>query len=373
MGTGTLEAKTRARVSSRVQGSIAEVYAEQNDAVTSGQLLVRIESDDREAELGQALAALESAKATRQPLEAERTRSLVTKEQKFRDLERIRDLRTSGVVSLSQLEQADEQHRIAQAELARAEAAVIEAHRHIQEAARRVTLQRTRLAETRIMAPFDGILIRRDVDPGDFCVPGSTLLELVATDTLWVSAWVDESAVDELQVGQPARIVFRASPSQSFAGIVSRWNREVDRETRQFLIDVEITERPANWAIGQRAEVYVATSSAPDALALPASAVIWRDSTSGVYVLEEGRAAWREVAIGLRTADQAQILSGLDENDRVILPRAEFRLEEGKRVADESGTPLYSLQRDSLRADRLWHQPADHDRHGNGWHLPRHG
>jgi HlyD family secretion protein len=250
------------RISSRVQGRIAGVYAEQNDIVTSGQLLVRIEAADREAELGQALASVETAKATRDRLQRERTGALVTKDQKFRDWERIRDLRVSDAVSLSQLEQADEQHRIAMAELARSEAALIEAQRAIEEAEQRIILQEAHLAETRIVAPFDGIIIRRNVDPGDFCVPGTTMLDLVSTDTLWVSAWVDESAVNQLLVGRTARIVFRASADQSFAGIVSRWNREVDRETRQFLVDVGMTERPGEWAIGQRAEVYIATVSA---------------------------------------------------------------------------------------------------------------
>jgi HlyD family secretion protein len=339
LGTGTLETKTRVRVSSRVQGKIAGVYTEQNDIVTSGQLLLRIEAADREAELGQALAALETAKATRDRLQTERTRALVIKDQKLRDWERTQELHASVAVSLSQLEQADEQHRIAMAELARTEAAVIESYRAIEESEQRVVLQNARLAETRITAPFDGLIIRRNVDPGDFCVPGTAMLDLVATDTLWVSAWVDESAVNALHVGQSARIVFRASVDQSFGGIVTRWNREVDRETRQFLVDVEMTERPDNWAIGQRAEVYIATVSAQQTITLPATVVIWRDGSSGVFLLNEGRALWREVAVGMRTPDQLQILSGLIESDKVIVPRSKLSLSEGKRVVDESRTP----------------------------------
>jgi RND family efflux transporter MFP subunit len=339
LGTGTLEAKTRVRISSRVQGRIAGVHAEQNDIVTSGQPLVRIEATDREAELGQALASLETAKATRDRLETERTRALVTKDQKFRDLERIRDLRDSDAVSLSQLEQTDEQYRIAMAEVARSEAALVEARRVIEEAEQRVILQEARLAETRIVAPFDGLVIRRNVDPGDFCVPGTTMLDIVSTDTLWVSAWVDESAVNQLHVGQPARVVFRASADQSIAGVVRRWNREVDRETRQFLVDVELIERPGEWAIGQRAEVYIAAASSEQTITLPASVVTWRDGAAGAYLLRAGRALWREVEVGIRTPDQLQILSGLDEKDKVIIPRAQLSLSEGKRVSDESRTP----------------------------------
>jgi HlyD family secretion protein len=263
----------------------------------------------------------------------------VIKDQKLRDWERTQELHASVAVSLSQLEQADEQHRIAMAELARTEAAVIESYRAIEESEQRVVLQNARLAETRITAPFDGLIIRRNVDPGDFCVPGTAMLDLVATDTLWVSAWVDESAVNALHVGQSARIVFRASVDQSFGGIVTRWNREVDRETRQFLVDVEMTERPDNWAIGQRAEVYIATVSAQQTITLPATVVIWRDGSSGVFLLNEGRALWREVAVGMRTPDQLQILSGLIESDKVIVPRSKLSLSEGKRVVDESRTP----------------------------------
>jgi HlyD family secretion protein len=337
MGTGTLEAKTRARISSRVQGRILVMSAEQNDTVTSGQLLVELEGADRQGELKQALASVQTAVATRNRLEAELVRSRAVRDQKHRDFARLSGLHASGVISVSELEQKDEQRRVADAELARAEAALHEADRQIEEVLRRVEWQQIRLAETRIAAPFDGIVTRRNVDAGDFSVPGTTLLEIVSTQTLWVSAWVDELAVDRLRIGQPARIVFRSDPKRSYPGTVARWNREVDRETRQFLVDVMLTELPENWALGQRAEAFITTERAENAFLLPASAIRWRGAVPGVFALEQGRSRWREVELGLRGSDRVQVLRGVNEKDSVIVPSADLRLKDGKRVTDESG------------------------------------
>ena len=84
-------------------------------------------------------------------------------------------------------------------------------------------------------------------------VPGSSIFAVVATNELWVNAWVDESAMAVVRPKQPARVVFRARPAESLAGTVVRRSRETDRETREFLVDVAPTKLPADWSVGQRA------------------------------------------------------------------------------------------------------------------------
>ena len=62
------------------------------------------------------------------------------------------------------------------------------------------------LADTEIVAPFDGLIVQRHRDPGDIAVPGSPVLSLVSTKELWITAWVDETEMSRVAVGQPARV-----------------------------------------------------------------------------------------------------------------------------------------------------------------------
>jgi HlyD family secretion protein len=86
------------------------------------------------------------------------------------------------------------------------------------------------------------------------------VLSLISTEVLWVSAWVDETEMSRIAVGQPARVAFRSEDAKSFRGEVARLGRETDRETREFTVDIRVLELPTNWAVGQRAEVYIETA-----------------------------------------------------------------------------------------------------------------
>ncbi|MCX6878244.1 MAG: efflux RND transporter periplasmic adaptor subunit [Verrucomicrobia bacterium] len=63
-----------------------------------------------------------------------------------------------------------------------------------------------------VHAPYDGLIIRRDRGPGEMVVPGASLMRMISLDELWVSAWVDETAMPARAADQPARIVFRSEP-----------------------------------------------------------------------------------------------------------------------------------------------------------------
>jgi HlyD family secretion protein len=193
--------------------------------------------------------------------------------------------------------------------------------------------QQERLAFTRIVSPYDGLVVRRDRDPGGVVVPGSSLLQLISTNELWISAWVDETAMASLATGQVARVVFRSEPNREYPGRVARLGREADRETREFLVDVRVGELPANWAVGQRAEVFIETGRKPDALTLPQHLIQWREGRAGVFVHARGRAGWRPVSLGSRGRGVVEVTQGLSPGDKVIRPHeARQTLQPGRRV-----------------------------------------
>lgn len=180
--------------------------------------------------------------------------------------------------------------------------------------------------DTQIRAPFDGLVVRRNRNPGDVVVPGSSILDVISTGQLWISAWVDETAMGKLAAGQPARIIFRSAANAVKQGKVARLGSETDRETREFLVDVDVLQLPEQWAAGQRAEVYIETGRSDDTIFVPQRFIVWRNNQSGVIIDYNGKAQWRKVTLGLRGKDNVEITGGLTADDTVIcaLPGAEL-------------------------------------------------
>jgi HlyD family secretion protein len=162
-------------------------------------------------------------------------------------------------------------------------------------------------------------------------------MQIISLDELWISAWVDETAMPALAEKQQAQIIFRSEPARSYSGIVSRLGRETDRETREFLVDVHITEMPKNWTIGQRAEVFIETSHQDNALLLPSDFLMQKGGKSGVFVDADGKAQWREVTPGLRGKNQVSITLGLSAGDEIVRPplAASPALTEGQRITHQ--------------------------------------
>lgn len=269
MGTGTLEARVKSSVSARIQERLADVLVDQNDAVRVGQLLARLDDAELRRQVEVAEAALAAARATAERVRVDELRAEAVAEQARQEHQRVADLVATKVSSPAEMDKAVEQLRVAEAELQRARAAIVEAEQQVITAERNLDYPRERLAFAEIRSPYDGLVIRRDRDPGGVVVPGSSILQLIATNELWASAWVDETAAAALAVGQPARVVFRSEPERSYAGAVARLGRETDRETREFLVDVRLEALPVNWTIGQRAEVFIETGRKSDALFVP--------------------------------------------------------------------------------------------------------
>lgn len=334
MGTGTLEARVRAAVSPKISGLLTEVKVDQNDRVVKGQLLARLDDSNLRRQVELAEAELATAQAALPRLDAEIVAARASAVKARENFERIAALRKGNVIAQNELEQATESHDVAKAALSRIQAARLEAERNIDRAAAALRYAQAQWNDAELRAPFDALVVRRNRNPGDVVVPGGSILDVVSLEQLWISAWVDETAMARLAVGQPAEIVFRSQPEIQQPGRIARLGVETDRETREFLVDVDLLQLPANWAVGQRAEVYIRTGGRDDVLTIPLRLVIWRNGQSGVLVAQNGRARWRPIKLGLTGRTLVEVTEGLKENESVIgalpgreLPRDARRVE----------------------------------------------
>lgn len=319
MGTGTLDARTKITISSKITGRIVELGADQNDPVSQGKLLAALDDSDLRQQVEMASATLEATRASVVRAETDITRAQAVLTQAKLDQDRASLMFQKQVGTREAMEKAKEALDVAQAGLESSKAAKVEAEHQVVTAERTLKYQQARLADAKILCPLDdGLVTFRYREVGDIVVPGTAIMDVVCLKEMWVSAWVDESASDALAVGQPVRIVFRSEPEKSYPGEVARLAKQTDRETREFLVNVRLKELPRTWSVGQRAEVYIQTGAKTDVLNIPQRLLLWRDSKPGVLVDDDGRARYQDVGLGLKGRETVEITRGLKAGQTVI-------------------------------------------------------
>lgn len=334
MGTGTLEAHVKNTVTSKITGRITQVLVDQGDRVMAGQLLVRLDDEDLRQQVAVSHADRGVVQETIDRLKADRDAALAMFEQATQGHRRAQAASAKNAISQEDVDKATEALAVTRAALSRADTSIAEARKKLVGAEKSKQYRQALLADTEIKAPFDGLIVRRQRDPGDVVAPGSSILTLISTEELWISAWVDETEMAKFDVGQPARVVFRSEPDRSYPGEVARLGREADRETREFLVDVRVRQLPKNWAVGHRAEVYVQTARKSDAVLIPAEYLIRRDGRAGVFINRDGRAEWRSLRLGLRGPELVEATEGLQAGEAIVMPTGPGQsLKEGQRIA----------------------------------------
>jgi RND family efflux transporter MFP subunit len=320
MGTGTLEARVHATISPKISGLIAEVLVDQGDKVTKGQTLFTLDDKDLRQQVDVAKADLAAAEASAEMAASQIKSAEATVKEANSTFNRMSPLVSSGAVSVDAFEKAQQQMEVAQAMLNQSRAARIEAEKFIAKAEASLQYSQAQLAYTVVCAPFNGMIIKRYRDSGDIAVPGSMVLDIISLNELWISAWVDETTLDKLQVGQTSKIVFRSNPKNELSGKVSRISPQADSETREVLVDVAIDQMPKIWAVGQRAEVYIETSHKENATVIPQRVVVWHQQQPGVFVINNGRAYWSKIVLGIQGKENAEVVKGLQAGQTILIP-----------------------------------------------------
>jgi HlyD family secretion protein len=319
MGTGTLAARFKTTLSSKITGKIMALGADQNDPVSKDMLLATLDDSELRQQVEVASASLEAAKAALTRVEADITRAEAVLTGARQDYKRVSALSGKQIVSADELDKSKQALDVAQAGLESSQAAKVETQRQIATAERTLKYQEALLANARILCPVDnGLVTFRYRQVGDIVVPGTAIMDVACLNEIWVSAWVDETAAASLAPGQPVRVVFRSEPEKPYAGEVARLARQTDPETREFLVDVRVKELPKNWSVGQRAEVYIKTGSKADVPSIPQRLLLWRDGKPGVFVDDGGKARYQEVGLGLKGRETVEIVRGLEIGQAVI-------------------------------------------------------
>jgi len=249
--TGTIEA-LQVDVSARITARIVERTVREGEPVERGQRLVRLADEEPAADVRRAEAALGAAQAQLADLEAGARReeieqaraalrsATVAREWAERELGRVRQLfakellafqevdRASNAFDAAQANEASAREKVALLEAGPRPDAVAAARSQVAEARAALALARARLVETRLDSPLTGIVLRKSLEVGETATPGVPILTLMDPDDLWLRAYVSETDLGRVRLGQGATLTVDAYPSRTFSGVVSEIASEAE-------------------------------------------------------------------------------------------------------------------------------------------------
>jgi RND family efflux transporter MFP subunit len=199
----------------------------------------------------------------------------------------------------------------------------------IQTEAARAAAER-RLMEYTLLAPMSGQVLRRDGEPGEVIQTGQVLFTIGQKKPLRVTAEIDEEDITRIHVGQKVLLKADAFPGRNFEGVISEVTPKGDPLNKSYRARIALPD-DAPLPIGMTVEANPIVRIAPDALLIPASALV----DGGVWLVKDGRLERRAVKVGTVGEAKVEIREGLSEQDRVALSPSD-KLKPGQRVS-ESG------------------------------------
>ena len=334
---GYVVARTRASVSAKLPGRIAELRVSEGSALKKDEIIATLENADYQAQLAQAHAAEATARADLMEARA----SLATAS---RDAKRLRDIRTQDSKAV-----AEQDFDAAQGRESEAQARVQAAEARIGSARAAAGFARANLENTVIRAPFSGTVLRKEAEVGEVVAPSvgggltrGAVVTMADLTTLEVEVDVNEAYIARVTGGQPAKITLDAYPDTSFRGRVRQVVPTADRQRATVQVKVAIVDRDPRILpeMGARVDfldtTHVASGAAtsgPPRFRVPAAAVRELNGQSVVWLVRSGRLESRQVEAGPVSGGFREIRSGLSGGELLLTggvdePKAGMRVKQ---------------------------------------------
>jgi len=285
---GVVEAVNQATISAQTSGRIQAIYYDVNDFVPKASIIMRFRDTDQQAGVTSAQASLGEAKAR-----------LVEAESEFK---RIQDVFQKQLVAKSALDKAEADFKAAQQKTTIAEAKLKQAQEELE--------------HTVVRAPYDGILVKRFVEPGELAKSGQQLVSGFSLDKLRVTAQVPQYLVASLRKNTPARII---TGDHSLPVTQLTIYPFANEQTHSFQVRAYFDSEQGGLYPGMFIKVAFAVGDEQVLLA-PVEAVVRRSEVTGVYVLaEDGSIRFRQIRVGKQIDNKLLILSGLVAGESIAI------------------------------------------------------
>jgi HlyD family secretion protein len=345
VATGKIEPITKVEIKSKANGIIERLHVDVDQVVQPGQVLAELDKENLTARAREARANLQAAQAAREAAVAQLRKNEIEAESpevEFarRSFDRAEQLFAQQLVAQNQLddarsalEQAENRRRVAQSQLLVSRARVSEADANVSQARANVERAEEELANATIKAPIRATVLTRDVELGS---PVSSILNLGANATpvmtlgdiekVFVRGKVDEADIGRVRLGQQARITTETFRDKVFNGQVTQISPigvEKDNVTT-FEVEVSIDNPGQELKANMTANAEIILEQHADSLLVPEAAVTYDEQRNAFVDLADpgARNGRRKVAVkvGIGNGTRLQVLSGVKDGDKVVLP-----------------------------------------------------
>jgi HlyD family secretion protein len=320
-GLGTVEARVQSKIGFKAAGVLVQLTADLGDRVVKGAVLAQLDSREQAARLARAKAAVEQAEANLQRASAGVEKAEANYANAQNISRRRQSLAATAIASVETAETAVNAERASAAELNLARSDVAVARATIGDAKAQQQQETATFDFHTLAAPYDAMVIARLKELGSALAAGEPVFSIIDPKSVWVLAYVDETKAGEIALDQPVEIVLRSQPGRRLAGHVARLQPESDRVNEERKIEVAFERIPADFNLGEQAEVYITTVHLAAARLVPQSAIEDLAKNSGtIWTLDDGRLQRRRVALGHRLLDgRYEIVGGLPETSVPII------------------------------------------------------
>lgn len=368
---GEVTAQSGVDITARVSGVVTAVPVAEGDAVRRGQVLVRLDPKDLRFQAAQARAGFDAARvqveAARAALVTQRARlsqvlagppaeQVRQAEEAVRQAQaavafsrqqvrRQEELFAQGYVSQQQVDTArldltaqearlrtaeeslallrreprPEAVQIARAQVEEAEIAHRQAISRLEQA--RVTMQQAQstLADSTVVAPIDGLVGRRLVEPGQAVTPATPLVRLIDVDPVIITVAIIERDLSRIRIGLPVTVTTDALPGRTFTGRVAAISPMLSTATRTAEVRIEIPNADGRLRPGMFTSVELLLARVENAVAVPADAVLERPEGPTVFVIKDQTAEARRVQVGISSGGLVEIVRGVAAGEAVAV------------------------------------------------------
>jgi HlyD family secretion protein len=326
---GTLAAVDQVTISSEADGKVRAILADLGDRVSAGQVLIQLDSekqqytyDQQQAALARALAQYGAPDPQHLP-DVEKTPEVQKADadlvQATQASDRATELFKRTLISRQALEdaQATLQSRRASYTASLQNARNLRASIQASEAT--MKLAGRQLRDTEIRAPFDGFVEKRLVNLGELVKVQVPVMTVVRLNPLKVVAEIPEKMAPWITEGQPVELRVDAYQDRTFAGKVSRISPGVNTATRAFPFEALVPNADSLLKPGTFTRVHIESGKVDNVLTVPYAALQYRYGVNRVFLVEAGKLAMRELAVGERRGDRMEVVSGVKPGERVVV------------------------------------------------------
>ena len=313
---GTVRPRVEANVMAQASGRLLSVSVGEGTTVTKGDELATVEDRELSLRLAQAKRSVEEAQARSMQARHGKVGALALLSQATAQHERVKKFVASNAATPQELEQTKAAFEQAQAAANGADEAIKAADAAVERARDGVREVEVALGYARVTAPFDGVVVSRQVDPGDLAWPGRPLFRLMDPKHMRLEANVREGLAGKIRPGQTLAVTVEAVGAR-VEGTVDQVVPSADPTSRTFVVKVSLPEdqRLLPGMFG-RLDVPTATRQA---IMIPAQAVRRLGQLATVRVVDKGKTRLRLVRLGEVTGDDVEALAGLRAGETILL------------------------------------------------------